>query len=191
MNKHLDPLKKKWGALFLLILLFGQLDYFIHLYLISKSDNAIDTKIEENDFQDNNLLEIKVALHLPYYTDQSEFHPSKGEISYKGKIYNYVKTKIKSDTLILLCLSNNVKTELLNQFSLNFNRTLSNFKWSIPTGIKLFNIFGLDFISINNNLLSSTIKPINKHFPRHFYGMPTNPFIGISEVPPDLKSKNT
>ena len=53
-----------------------------------------------------------MPLSLPYLTSWSDYERFDGEITINGSHHNYVKRKIASDTLYLLCIPNKEKDEL-------------------------------------------------------------------------------
>src|SRR5689334_3235160 len=81
----------------------------------SKSDFALETKIDKNDYDESSLIEIRVPLNAPYLSDNSTgFERYDGELELDGVHYKYVKRKIVNGELVLLCLPNKSKTELQN-----------------------------------------------------------------------------
>jgi hypothetical protein len=71
-------------------------------------------RIDQQDYRDQDLLEIRVPVSLPYQTNWTEFERVDGEVDFAGVHYSYVKRKFCNDTLILLCLPNAEKTKLFN-----------------------------------------------------------------------------
>lgn len=49
---------------------------------------------------------------MPYLTDWPAYEAYQGEAEINGVHYNYVKRKVSQDTLYLLCLPNEIKTQL-------------------------------------------------------------------------------
>ncbi|MDX2047785.1 MAG: hypothetical protein SFU87_13425 [Chitinophagaceae bacterium] len=82
-------------------------DYFIH-----QTNKHTVQELDNGNYNESELFEIKVPLHLPYYTSLDEYERYDGGIELNGIHYNFVKRKIHNDTLYLLCLPNHVKTEL-------------------------------------------------------------------------------
>jgi hypothetical protein len=82
-------------------------------YFIQRSDRQLTQQLDKNEYNDSELIEVKIALHTPYLTSWSDYERVDGEATVNGVYYSYVKRKIHSDTLYLLCLPNKNKT-LLN-----------------------------------------------------------------------------
>jgi hypothetical protein len=78
------------------------------------SDNRQEVKIEEQAYLESELVEVKLAVRLPYQVNTNGFEEYAGEIEMNGMHYNYVKRKVQNDTLVILCLPNDVKTEVSN-----------------------------------------------------------------------------
>ncbi|HEX6431455.1 MAG TPA: hypothetical protein VF008_27375 [Niastella sp.] len=81
-------------------------------YFIQRSDRQLIQQLDNNQYNDNELIEIKIALHTPYVTSWSDYERVDGEVTVNGVYYSYVKRKIHNDTLHLLCLPNKNKTQL-------------------------------------------------------------------------------
>ncbi|MET0244184.1 MAG: hypothetical protein ABW174_11980, partial [Flavitalea sp.] len=83
-------------------------------YLGQRSSMQLATRIDNNEYFDNDLIEIKMKLDLPYMTTAAEYENLAGEININGTNHNFVKRKISNDTLYLLCLPNHKKDQLLD-----------------------------------------------------------------------------
>lgn len=106
-------MKKIGSILFLLILVFNFCGYkWILSYMEKKSTVRLEQKLDAGDYDANDLVEVKIPLNLPYYTDWAEYETFYGETEYKGKIYQFVKRKISADTLYLLCIPHTEKNDL-------------------------------------------------------------------------------
>lgn len=82
-------------------------DFFIH-----QSDQQLLQQLDNNQYTDAELFELKVPLNMPYITNWSSYERVDGEIELNGIYYNYVKRKVYNDTLYLMCLPNKNKTRL-------------------------------------------------------------------------------
>lgn len=72
----------------------------------------LEKKIEVGNYSDEQLVEIQIPLHMPYYSDK-DFEPAYGETEWNGIHYRYVKRKISNNILYLLCIPNNEKSNIL------------------------------------------------------------------------------
>lgn len=72
----------------------------------------MEVRVDKNQYHDRDLLLIKTALHLPYYTNSIEYQRTYGSVNVNGVAYQYVKRRIFNDSLELLCLPNGERTAL-------------------------------------------------------------------------------
>lgn len=93
-------------------------------YLQHRSDTHLEALLDDNQYDDSQLIELKIPTHLPYQTSWASFERYNGEIEMNGKLYRYVKRKVYNDTLYLMCIPNNNKMNLeiaRNDFFKNTN----------------------------------------------------------------------
>ena len=106
-------MKKLSAILLIALFLFNLFGYkIIFNYLQQQSDFHFVTALDKNDYNDADLVTIKVPLSLPYLNNQQNFERVDGEITVKGKILKYVKRKIADGNLILLCLPDQNKMRI-------------------------------------------------------------------------------
>jgi len=108
-----NHLKKIAAILFLLILLFNFWGYrWVLSSLERRATERMVEKLETGNYDNTQLLEVKIPLNLPYYTDWSDYQAYYGEAQFNGNNYQYVKRKVVGDTLYLLCIPHVEKTNL-------------------------------------------------------------------------------
>jgi hypothetical protein len=106
-------LKKLIAIPLIAVYLFNLIGYTLYTnYFIAQADKKIVQQIDNNIFDEQQLIELKTPINLPYYTNNKEYQRVDGQIELNGIQYNYVKRKIQNDTLYLLCLPNFIKTTL-------------------------------------------------------------------------------
>jgi len=106
-------LRKITAILLFLLLLFNLCGYKLWFYYkLKKSDKKVEASIDNHQYNDADLITIKISIPLPYQTNWSSFQRVDGEISFNGKIYKYVKRKVWNSELILLCLPDENKMHL-------------------------------------------------------------------------------
>ncbi|MES2374139.1 MAG: hypothetical protein V4557_16300 [Bacteroidota bacterium] len=103
---------KRIAAILLLgILLFNFGGYRLFTtYLETRADSKLEAKLDQNDYNDAELISIKVAANLPYLANSETYERIDGEIDIKGVTYSYVKRRLYNDSLELLCIPNMAKT---------------------------------------------------------------------------------
>src|SRR5206468_295 len=79
-----------------------------------KNDQAFETTIDRNEYQDSDLITIRIPLSMPYQPGNTDFERVSGEVTIGNVIYKYVKRKIDQGDLVLLCLPDRKKTELVS-----------------------------------------------------------------------------
>lgn len=73
----------------------------------------LENKISTGNYSDDQLVEIKIPLNMPYFSDK-DYEEVYGERDWNGQHYRYVKRKVSNNVLYLLCLPNKEKTNIAN-----------------------------------------------------------------------------
>ena len=106
-------MRKTAAILLTLILLFNLCGYRILInFLQQKADTKLETRIDNSEYDESQLIEIRVLMNMPYQQRYTAFERHYGEIEIDGKSYTYVKRKIEGDVLVLKCIANQSKEEL-------------------------------------------------------------------------------
>lgn len=125
-------MKKLFTIVLIGLYLFNISGYFLfYKYYIHQSDQQLINQIDDCQYEDSELIEVKIPLHLPYMTSWATYERADGELQHKGAYYNYVKRKISNDTLYLLYVPNVKKTNLfqdLTEYSKKVNGIPGNEK---------------------------------------------------------------
>jgi hypothetical protein len=105
---------RKTAAIFLmLVLLFNIGGYRVAIYFVQEqADLQLESRLDQSDYEEAQLIEIEVALNMPYQERFTEFERHYGEIEIDGKAYTYVKRKIQGDKVIFKCIPNESKEQL-------------------------------------------------------------------------------
>jgi hypothetical protein len=103
--------KKTASILLLSVLAFNWVGYrFVSGFLERKADLAFESKIDREEYSEDNLLQITIPLNAPYLSGNSSgFERYDGEIQVGDIHYRYVKRKIVNGNLVLLCLPNDTR----------------------------------------------------------------------------------
>lgn len=106
-------MKKFASAILISLLLFNWFGYNLVVnYLQQKSDTHLETLLDENQYTDAELIELKIPTHVPYQTGWASYERYDGEVEMNGTLYKYVKRKVCNDTLYLMCIPNTKKMNL-------------------------------------------------------------------------------
>ena len=77
-----------------------------------KTNLNLEALLDNNSYDESQLIELKIPVHLPYQNNWSAFERYNGEIELNGTMYKYVKRKLSNDTLYLMCIPNTKKMHL-------------------------------------------------------------------------------
>jgi hypothetical protein len=95
------------------ILLFNWCGYrWVLNYMEQNANSRLVAKLDRHEYNDNELIEIRIPLHLPYLTSQEAFERCDGQVEVNGRHYNYVKRKIDNGQLVLKCIPNESRQRL-------------------------------------------------------------------------------
>ena len=111
-------LKKLIAILLLAIYLFNLAGYsLVFHYFIRQSEQRFAAQLDENKYKDAELVELSIPFNLPYTQNSSQFETLNGTVELNGILYNYVKRRIYNDTLYIMCLPNQQRTQLIKEKS--------------------------------------------------------------------------
>ena len=83
-------------------------------YVQQKADTHFEIKLDNKEYNESELIEIRVPVTLPYQTDWKEFERVSGEININGMHYKYVERKLEAGEMIYKCIPDTDKAKLLN-----------------------------------------------------------------------------
>jgi hypothetical protein len=108
-------MKRAAAILLLIIFLFNWFGYrLLSDYLSHRADTQLESQLDQHQYNEASLIEIRVPLNMPYQNISSSFERYDGQIEYKGIHYKYVKRKVANGELVLLCLPNENRMKLQN-----------------------------------------------------------------------------
>ena len=85
---------------------------FIVDYMQKRSDEKLETRLDHDQYDESQLIEVKIPLSLPYQASWSQYERYDGEVEMNGITYKYVKRKLCNDTLYLKCIPNTQRMRL-------------------------------------------------------------------------------
>ena len=183
-------LRKIAAILLICLLLFNWYGYrFVTNYLQKKADSQLEARLDVNDYDESQLIELRVELNIPYQYSWSNFERHSGEIELNGKIYAYVKRKIEDGYLVLKCIPNDVKQEIEKADNILFtvNNGLDqehNGKNNSPLN-SIFKSFFSDYDSDFSNYYLNALQDIsNKSLPA-VSSLFNSIYLPVSEQPPE------
>jgi len=100
-------LRKIIAIFFFLILLFNIGGYnFAISALEKKSDRSLEALLDDEIYDEADLVEIRVSLNMPYQQRFTDYERHYGNIEIDGTSFTYVKKKIQGDIVIFKCIPN-------------------------------------------------------------------------------------
>jgi hypothetical protein len=158
---------------------------FIFQYGMHDADKKIITRIDASSYNNDDLLQIKLPLNMPYLTNNN-YERVNGDIEYNGVHYNYVKRKVYNDTLYLMCLPNLEKTQL-SVAKIDFTKAVNDAPSSKKDAAPIAKKTGctseyttISSYSFNNNIVSAHLQNI------FIASNPVAVFINMPVQPPDF-----
>jgi len=179
-------LKKIVTILLLFIFLFNVTGYyFVQQILLEKSNEKISIAIDKNQYNKNQLIELRVPLNMPYYQNTS-FQRQDGQINIKGITYNYVEKKIENGYLVLKCIQNNLSQQIkknTNDYFANANGIDKSGNQKSPSSKTIAKVAFDDFEELihysfncnNNFIFTSYPEYISSYIPIKFKNLPELP----------------
>ena len=158
--------------------------------LQQKADIELEARLDEHDYDDAQLIEMRVTLDLPYQTNWTNFERVDGEIEINGIHYKYVKRKVQDGQLVLLCLPNETKMRLQTArddfFKLvNDLQHPSQNKKSDNSHSFSFNNFSTEYWSEKNDWSLAALLYQPPHFHDNNAVLKTGCFTSTPEQPPE------
>ena len=178
-------MRKITAIFFLLVLLFSAGGYRIAISLLEKNvDQKLEAKIDQRDYDESKLIEIRVALNMPYQERYSDFERQYGEIEMNGKMYSYVQRKIDGDVVIFKCIPNEAKQELkgVHDQLTGANSSAGDHNGNQNGKIALIKTMLGDFEQQHAFLPETPFTAALQHFTAHTYNLPL--FSPVAEYQP-------
>jgi len=149
-------LKKVIAILFLGIMLFNGFGYrIVSNYFDQKASDHLTILIEQNNYNESELVSIKTPINLPYYSNNPKFERLDGEMEIDGIVYQYVERRVYNDSLEIRILPNQDRMHIKNakdsfdQLAADFEQKLTD-KKSIPVNKSSVKVISFDYIDQNN-----------------------------------------
>jgi hypothetical protein len=134
----------------------------------SSSDLSLEKKVDQNKYEESDLITIKTKLNLPYYTSSEQYERAYGSINISGTNYQYVKRRVHNDTLELLCLPNQTKTRL-QSVSNELTKSFADGQASLPKKTTTIKITLPDFFQPIKIFSATIFLKRNPAFTQHTY----------------------
>ncbi len=83
-------------------------------YLEARAEEQLQSQLDKSDYNEQDLVYLKIAAPLPYGTSSETFERVDGNIVINGVNYSYVKRRFYKDSLELACIPNTIRTGIQN-----------------------------------------------------------------------------
>ena len=185
-------MRRTASILLLGILLFNWFGYqLLTSYVQNKADVQFKDRLDNNNFEESQLISIKVpAENLGYYINSKQFERVDGSIEISGIQYNYVKRRLYNDSVEMLCIPNHTAMQLRNAKD-EFFKLVNDLQHpgqgkksdSHPGSYKSFSI---DYYTVNDHFdMSDFYFTATKRSAHYIFHVPSF-FALVSEQPPDF-----
>lgn len=185
-------LRKCTAILLLGVLLYNWLGYrLVYDYLQHRANQELEARLDQDDYDDSRLVEIRVPLNLPYQSNWSAFERYDGELEVNGQHYKYVMRKVYNDSLILLCLPNDNKQQIedaRNNYFQWTNDLQHPGKNSSSQSETFFKSLQTEYRPEQNNWTIATPAPDKRSYSQQFCSLHSLYHKEAPERPPDARA---
>jgi hypothetical protein len=165
---------KKLAAILILgVMLFNGFGYrLVANYFDQKAAENFVALIEEENYEESDLVTIKTPVNLPYYANSAKFERVDGEMVIDGIVYQYVQRRVYNDSVEIKVLANQDRLHIKNARE-DFYKLAQDLQKdgqeekSLPSGKSSAKFLAFDYISFENKydlsinlLLNNTIGSI-------------------------------
>ncbi len=86
----------------------------LYQYFIYQSDKVMNEHIAKDQYNVNDLVQVKIPVSMPGISNETTYQSISGKIQFRNGCYNYVKLKLTTDTMFVMCIPNYEKTRLVS-----------------------------------------------------------------------------
>jgi hypothetical protein len=186
---------KKVAAILLMgILFFNWYGYkLLSCYLERKADRQLEARLDEDRYDESQLISIKVpSSHLSYYNSSTQFERVDGRIEVGGVQYKYVKRRLFNDSLEMLCIPNQTAMNLQTARN-QFFQLVNDIQQQNGQGKKADHSVSKNFSPTDYEMVSClTVNQVNYTIRPSMFGYlvsaPISTYHLTVEQPPDVTS---
>jgi hypothetical protein len=122
-------LKKIASILLIVILLVNAVGYrFIISYMEDRANHNMIARLDNNEYDEKELIELSAPLDLPYFTNWQHFERCDGQVTINGKVYNYVARKYENNVMRYKCIPNKAHQQVIEGKKKADNMAFSDFE---------------------------------------------------------------
>ena len=149
-------MKKLAAILILGVMLFNGFGYrIVANYFDQKAAENFIAIIEEEEYNESDLITLKTPVNLPYYANNAKFERVDGEMVINGVVYQYVQRRVYNDSIEIKVLANQDRLHIKNaredfyKLAQDLQKNGEDEK-STPVGKSSSKLLTFDYISTNN-----------------------------------------
>jgi hypothetical protein len=191
-------LKKTAAILLLALFTFNWFGYqLFSIYLQNRVTSQLDRKLDTDEYEEQDLVAITIPVSVPYQNSRPDFERCYGEIEISGKHYTYVKRRFINDSLILLCLPNTEKNNIVkakNSFYklVNGLHSASSEKSTGKTGLAFYKSILAEFLSPESKWPATySVSPTATAYPEWIIPVYLSYKRHLPEIPPEGTDAST
>jgi hypothetical protein len=176
---------------FLSVLLFNSGGYRLVMdYVETHQNTQLEIQLDEKQYDETALIEIRVPVSLPYQTDWKEFERVDGEVEFNGMHYKFVERKLMGGEMIYKCLPNENKAQLVNARE-NFFKLVNDLQTQEPTSSKksttqhTVKTFSFDYCEKFNQFYLNQPEQLRNNYLSDTTAATRSAFIISPEQPPE------
>jgi len=159
--------KKLAAILLLIVLLFNAFGYrWVSGYFEQKATENLVAMIDQNNYDESDLISIKTPVNLPYYANNAKFERVDGEMVINGVVYQYVERRVFNDSIEIKVLPNQDRLHIKNaredfyKLAQDLDQKGSPQK-SLPINKATTKFVGFDYITVENQFSINPMVSLN------------------------------
>ncbi len=183
-------LKKIAAILFMGIMLFNGFGYRIMSnYFDQKAAVQLTDLIDQNEYNDADLISIKTPINLPYYANNPKFERVDGEMVINGMVYQYVQRRVYNDSLEIRVIPNQDRLHIKNARE-DFYKLAQDLeqkgldKKSAPINKSTAKFLSFDYFAQENNWSLQALTPLQIAIGSNFLVRLLSNYLTIQGPPP-------
>lgn len=158
-------------------------------YFDQKATNQLAELIDQNEFNESDLVSIKTPINLPYYANSPKFERIDGEMVIGGMIYQYVQRRIYNDSLEIRVIPNQDRLHIKNARE-DFYKLAQDLvqngldKKSAPINKSSAKFISFDYFAQDNNWSLQALIPVQIAIGSNFSAGLLSNYLTIQGPPP-------
>lgn len=154
----------------------------------ARQNTQLEQQLDDKQYNESSLVEIRVPVSLPYQTDWKEFERVDGEVEFNGTHYKFVERKLQGGEMIYKCIPNEGKTQLVNARE-NFFKLVNDLETQESSNKSTTNhsvkTFSFDYCDELKSWSLTTLQQTTSSYNNNAAEQLLSAYILIQEQPPE------